>query len=523
MESHCKGQKSHYLEKGNQLEQSKLQYGDVVEVTIESTGFEGKNVARMDGLVIFVEGAVEGDVVKAKILKTKKKHAEAKVVEVLKPSPKRISPRCSYFGTCGGCKWQHVEYAAQLRFKQQHVADAIERIGGMKDVPILPIVGSDDIYYYRNKLEFSFSEKAWLISPPFPPVVLSNASKGQAENPVNELIPDSSLVPITPGLPQNDTSLALGFHVPQRWDKVLDVRECFLQSELSNGILNAVREFAVTNSISAYSQETERGYFRNLVIREGKNTGDVMVNVVTFEDKPEIMSALAADLTKKFRGITTVINNVNRRKSQVATGDFEKVYRGGGIIHDKIGEKLFQISANSFFQTNTKQAEKLYSIAKEFAGFKPTDVVYDLYCGTGSIALYIADAVKEVIGIELAESSIVNARMNAELNGVTNCEFIAGDLKDLLTKDVEWKEQFAHPDVIIVDPPRSGMHPKAVEELGKMRVPTIVYVSCNPATLARDLQILATHGYSVEKVQPVDMFPHAYHIECVAKVRLQNL
>ncbi|MEW5799243.1 MAG: 23S rRNA (uracil(1939)-C(5))-methyltransferase RlmD [Bacteroidota bacterium] len=504
------------------MEQLKLQYGDVIEVTIESTGFEGKSVARVEGLVVFVEGAVEGDVVKAKILKTKKKHAEAKVVEVLKPSPKRIVPRCSYFGTCGGCKWQHVDYNAQLHFKQQHVVDAIERIGGMKDVPILPIIGSDDIYFYRNKLEFSFSEKAWQTTTlASRDVFLSDAPKGQAKNPADELTPDSSVVPIASGLLQNDTSLALGFHVPQRWDKVLDVHECFLQSELSNGILNAVREFALSKNIPAYSQETESGYFRNLVIREGKNTGDVMVNVVTFEDKPEIMSKLSAELTKKFPEITTVINNVNLRKSQVAVGDFEKVYHGEGIIHDKIGGKLFQISANSFFQTNTKQAEKLYSIAKEFAGLKPTDVVYDLYCGTGSIALYISDAVKQVIGIELVESSIINARMNAQLNAVENCEFIAGDLKDLLTKDVEWKGQYSHPDVIFVDPPRSGMHPKAVEELGRLKVPTVVYVSCNPATLARDLQMLTKYGYTVEKVQPVDMFPHTYHIECVAKIVLQ--
>lgn len=477
-------------------EEKKLAFGDIVELSIESTGFEGKSIARVNGLVVFVEGAVEGDVVKAKILKTKKKHAEAKVVEVVKPSPKRTVPRCSYFGTCGGCKWQHVDYTAQLHFKQQHVVDAMERIGGLKDVPILPIIGSDDIYFYRNKLEFSFSENAWLT--------------------------DKNLASL-----QDLPSLALGFHVPQRWDKVLDVHECFLQSELSNGILNTVREFAISNNIPAYSQKSQSGYFRNLVIREGlrprrgKNTGDVMVNVVTYEDKPEIMSKLTAELTKKFPEITTIVNNVNQRKSQVAVGDFEKVYYGEGVIHDKIGNKLFQISANSFFQTNTKQAEKLYSVAKEFAELKPTDVVYDLYCGTGSIALYISDAVKQVIGIELVESSIINARMNAQLNAVENCEFIAGDLKDLLTKDVEWKEKYSHPDVIIVDPPRSGMHPKAVEELGNMKVPRIVYVSCNPATLARDLQMLTTYGYSVEKIQPVDMFPHTYHIECVAKIRFQ--
>lgn len=472
------------------MENEKLKYGDIIELKIESTGFEGKSVARLDGLVVFVEGAVAGDVVKAKILKSKKKYAEAKIVEVIKPSKERVDPRCDYFGTCGGCKWQHVNYASQLKFKQQHVVDAIERIGGLKDVHILPIVGSDDIYFYRNKLEFSFSEKAWLT--------------------------DRDLASL-----QDLPSLVLGFHVPQRWDKVLDVHECFLQSEVSTGILNAVREFALKNNISVYSSGTESGYFRNLVIREGKNTGDVMVNLVTFEDSPEVMSKLSGELVKQFPEITTVVNNVTKKKSQVAVGEYEKVYYGEGIIHEKLGNHLFQISSNSFFQTNTQQAEKLYSIAKEFGELKSTDVVYDLYCGTGSIAIYVSDAVKQVVGIELVENSIINATMNAALNTITNCEFFAGDLKDMLTKNVQWKDQFAQPDVIIVDPPRSGMHPKAVEELGKMKVPTIVYVSCNPPTLARDLQMLTTYGYAVEKVQPVDMFPHTYHIECVAKVVLK--
>jgi 23S rRNA (uracil1939-C5)-methyltransferase len=473
-------------------ESKKLQYGDIVELTIESTGSEGKSIARLDGLVVFVEGAVAGDVVTAKIGKSKKKFAEAKVVEIIKPSPQRIEARCKYFGVCGGCKWQHVEYAAQLAFKHQHVVDALERIGGFKGLNILPIIGSDDVYYYRNKLEFSFSDRPWLTEKDM----------------------------------ENETAshgFALGFHVPQRWDKVLDIDECFLQSELSTGILNAVRAFALNNNIPAFSPDEEIGYFRNLVIREGKNTGDVMVNVVTFEDSPEVMEKLSLELRKQFPEITTVINNITKRKSQVAVGEYEKIYYGDGMIHDKLGKYLFQISANSFFQTNTKQAEKLYSIAKELAELKPADVVYDLYCGTGSIGIFISDAVKQVIGIELVESSIQNAKKNAELNGITNCEFIAGDLKDRLTKDVAWKEQFAQPNIIIVDPPRSGMHPKAVEELGKMQVPTIVYVSCNPATLARDLQLLSPFGYVVEKVQPVDMFPHTYHIECVAKLVLRQI
>lgn len=468
--------------------------GDIIELTIESTGFEGKSVAKVDGFVVFVEGAVAGDIVRAKVFKTKKKFAEAKVVDVVSPSKDRVAARCTYFGTCGGCKWQHVGYATQLQYKQQHVIDAIERIGGFSGIPILPIIGSAEEYFYRNKLEFSFSPKAWL----------TEKDKAAEE-------PDASSSP-------RDTSFALGFHVPQRWDKVLHVDECFLLSELSNGILNAVRTFAEAHAIPPYDPETESGFFRNLVIREGKNTGDVMVNVVSFEDSPEVMTALTASLIKQFPEITTVINNVTKRKSQVAVGEYEKIYYGGGIIHDTIGKRLFQISANSFFQTNTKQAERLYSVVKEYAALKPSDVVYDLYCGTGSIGISISDSVRQVVGIELVESSIENAKKNAALNGITNCEFLCGDLKALLTKDVAWKERFGVPDVIIVDPPRSGIHPKAVAELGAMNVPVIVYVSCNPATLARDLQLLALFGYTVEKIQPVDMFPHTYHIECVARL-----
>ena len=476
-----------------------LHYGDILELTIESTGFEGKSVARVDGFVVFVEGAVAGDRVKAKILRTKKKFAESKVVEILQPSPQRVDPRCSHFGVCGGCKWQHVDYTAQLQFKQQHVIDAIERIGGIKDPNILPIIGSEEEYFYRNKLEFSFSDKEWVVDK----ALMSDLSDSRHA-----------------GIPLNENSLALGFHVPQRWDKVLNVHECFLQSALSNDILNAVRAFALERNISSYSPTTESGYFRNLVIRDAKNTGDLMVNIVTYDDSAEIMTALTSELTKKFPEITTVINNVTQKKSQVAVGEYEKVYYGEGVIHEKIGKYLFQVSSNSFFQTNTRQAEKLYSIAKEFAALKPTDTVYDLYCGTGSIAVFISDAVKNVVGIELVESSIINARMNAELNLIKNCEFICGDLKDLLTQDTGWKEHHEQPDVIILDPPRSGMHPKAVDALGKMKVPKIVYVSCNPATLARDLQLLSAFGYHMEKVQPVDMFPHTYHIECVALITL---
>ena len=468
--------------------------GDILELTIDSSGFEGTSVARHEGMVVFVEGAVAGDVVRAQIFRTKKKHLESKVVDVLQPSPNRTTPRCKYFGTCGGCRWQHVQYESQLAFKQQHVVDALERIGGFKGVRVLPIIPSKEIYFYRNKLEFSFGDRRWLETPP-PAHPLQGGGGSTAD-------------------------MALGFHIPQRYDKILDIDECYLQSELSNGILNAVKRFAVEHSLPAYTSEPQSGYLRNLVIREGKNTGDVMVNLVTFDDRPDVMKELTAELTKSFPEIVTVVNNITAKLANVAVGETEMVYYGSGVFTEKIGDHLFHLSANSFFQTNTRQAETLYAVTKEFAELKLSDVVYDLYCGTGAISLYISGAVKQVVGIELIESSIFNARMNAEVNGIGNCEFIAGDLKDLLTRDVGWKEKFAAPDVLIIDPPRSGMHPKAVEEIGGMKIPRIVYVSCNPATLARDLQLLAPFGYSIDKVQPVDMFPHTYHIESVTKLTL---
>jgi len=470
--------------------------GDILELTIDSSGFEGTSIARYEGMVVFVEGAVAGDVVRARIFRTKKKHLEAKVVEVLQPSPNRTTPRCKYFGTCGGCRWQHVQYESQLAFKQQHVVDALERIGGFKGVPVLPIIPSKEIYFYRNKLEFSFGDRPWLETPP-------------QDSPIE-------------GRGNMTGAMALGFHIPQRYDKILDIDECHLQSELSNGILNAVKSFAIAHSLPAYTSEPQSGYLRNLVIREGKNTGDVMVNLVTFDDRPDVMRELTAELTKSFPEIVAVVNNITSKLANIAVGEMEKVYYGSGVFTEKIGEYLFHLSANSFFQTNTRQAETLYAVTKEFAELNPRDVVYDLYCGTGAISLYVSGAVKQVVGIELIESSIINARMNAEVNGILNCEFIAGDLKDLLTKDVAWKGKYAKPDMLIIDPPRSGMHPKAVDEIGVMKIPKIVYVSCNPATLARDLQLLSPFGYSIEKVQPIDMFPHTYHIESVAKLTLHE-
>ena len=481
-----------------------LKRGDELQLIIEDAAYEGKTVGRVEGFVVFVEGAVPGDVIKARLFKVKKNFAEARVVAIEQPSPLRTAPRCEHFGVCGGCKWQHVDYGAQLRFKQQHVVDAFERIGGFSDLEVLPILGSDERYFYRNKMEYSFSDQEWLVAPP------ARLDPGET----NDDLDPSNPPPFTP-------DLYLGLHVPQRYDKVLDIRECHLQSPESNAILTFTREFARRCGLPVYSSDMHAGYFRFLVIRQSKRTGELMVNLVTFEDRPDVMRRYANELCTAVPGVTTVVNTINAKKAQIAFGEVEKVYHGSGLIHERLGNCTFSISASSFFQTNTAQAERLYTVARSFAALKPTDIVWDLYSGTGSIALFVAGAAKVVIGIESVESAVTDARKNAERNNVTNCTFVLGDLKDRLTKETEWMNAQNKPDVLVIDPPRSGMHAKVVEEILALSPSRIVYVSCNPATQARDVKLLCAEKYALRELQPVDMFPHTYHIENVASLVLR--
>ena len=481
-----------------------LHRGDELQLEITDAAFEGKSVARHEGMVVFVENAVPGDVVIAKLLKIKKNFVEAKVVRVERPSPLRAEPRCKYFGVCGGCRWQHVDYQAQLRFKQQQVVDSFERIGGFSNLNVLPIIGADDIYFYRGKMEYSFAEKQWLTEKP-------------------PAIDDFRLPDEKDKLPAFNTPspVFLGLHVPQRYDKVLDINECHLQSDVSNQILNFTRDFALRNHLDVYDSDRNSGYLRFIVIRESKRTKEVMANLVTFENNPEIMKQYAAELKANVEQVTTVVNTINSRKAQIAFGETENVYLGNGWINERMGNHGFSISASSFFQTNVAQAEKLYGVAKEFGELRSTDVVFDLYSGTGSIAIFISDAVKEVVGIESVDSAIRDAEKNARSNGITNCHFLLGDLKDRLTKDTSWMSSHQKPDVLIIDPPRNGMHPKVVEEILDLAPERIVYVSCNPATQARDVKLLCTEKYQLIKLQPIDMFPHTFHIENV--VLLQKL
>lgn len=490
-------------------QQIRLKHGDEVQLDITSSAFEGGAIARLYGFVVFVEGAIPGDRVTARILKSKRNHAEAKLIDLVTPSPDRIQPRCSHFGVCGGCKWQQVNYNAQLRFKQQHVVDSFQRIGGFEHPHVLPIIGADPIFYYRNKMEFSFSDQEWHLTPPPMSVI----------GPPSDLLDEDAFVPSAEA---SQSSVFLGLHVPQRYDKILDVKACYLQSELSNKVLEFTRDFCRQNNKEVYSSDLDSGYLRFLVIRQSKRNNEMMVNLVTRTDDSEFMTRYSKALMERVTGISTIVNTINSKKAQIAFGDQERLYAGDGTIRERLGGHTFVISAGSFFQTNTEQAERLYEAVKEFGQFKSSEVVYDLYSGTGSIAMFISSAVKQVIGVESVESAVRDAERNTSANNIGNCHFVLGDLKDRLTEDMGWMQDYPKPDVIILDPPRSGIHPKVIERIVEMGCPKIVYVSCNPATQARDVKALcAREKYVLEKLQPVDMFPHTYHIENVALLGLK--
>jgi 23S rRNA (uracil1939-C5)-methyltransferase len=463
-----------------------MQKGDEVVLNIESPSGDGKTVARADGMVYFVERAVPGDTVRARVWKVQKKYAEARALEILTPSPLRTEPKCKHFGVCGGCKWQNLSYDAQLRFKHQRVMDSFVRIGCFEKPNVLPVLGCDEPYFYRNKMEFTFSNYRWLTD--------------------EEMKRNEEVKP----------EVVVGLHVPERYDKIVDLEECWLMSEMSAAILNTVREIAKVWNLSVYSTETHEGFLRHLVIREGKQTGEVMVNLVTSIDWPEGMENMTKLLVKQFPQITTIVNNITSRKSMVAVGEEEKICYGPGFITEKLGDFIFRISANSFFQTNTLQAQRLYETAQSLATLQPSDVVYDLYSGTGTIAIYLSQSVERVVGIEVVSSAIADAERNAKENRIANCYFLQGDLKDRLTKDSGWLAEHPRPSVVVTDPPRSGMHAKVVEQIIKLSPDRIVYVSCNPATQARDAKLLSEGGYVLKVVQPVDMFPHTDHIEAVA-------
>ncbi|SMO89604.1 23S rRNA (uracil(1939)-C(5))-methyltransferase RlmD [Gracilimonas mengyeensis] len=467
-----------------------LKKGHEVELDIIDAAFKGKGLAKVDGLAVFVPNTTPGDKVKARIIKKKKKHREAKLLEILEPSPHRIEPKCQHATVCGGCSWQHIPYAKQLEFKTQQVRDHIERIGKLDGGIVKDGLGAERDFYYRNKMEYSISNKRWLTE--------------------EEIRSDEYV---------DDSAFAAGLHAPGRFDKILNLKECHLQVPESFEILDFVRNYCIEHGITPYNTFDNEGLMRHVMIRNSHHTDDFMVNLVTYRDEPEIIQKMSDALLEEFPFITTVVNNVNDTKSPTAVGRFEKVIHGPGYIVDQIGEFTFKIHPNAFFQTNTLQAERLYEVARNYAEIKEGDVVYDLYCGVGTLSLFMSKAAEKVLGIELVDVAVENAKFNAKENGVENVSFVKGDMKDVFTQ--EMVEEFGAPDVLITDPPRAGMHPDVVERLCELKVPRLVYVSCNSSTMARDLQELK-EVYELEEVQPVDMFPQTYHIEAVAKLTLKD-
>lgn len=466
-----------------------------VEVEIIDLGEKNQCFGRLeDGIAIFVQGpAAVGDVVQAEIFKIKKKYLAARFLSVVKPSPHRIDPVCRYFGLCGGCKWQHMDYTEQLRLKRKQVQDALEHIGGFKEIDCAPCLPAPDLLGYRNKMDFSFTDLRYLTSEEI------DIEPDQHEKPVD---------------------FALGFHAPGCFSKAIDIDHCDLSTPEMNITLNTVRRFCLQHreELPIYSTHTHTGELRNLVVRHGGHTGEFMVNLVTSTHNPELMQKLCETLKNALGDrLTTFVNNITSSKNTVAFGEKEYVLHGPGTITDRLGDYTYRISANSFFQTNTTQAETLYNQILDIARLKPEDIVYDLFCGTGSIALFASGHCRKVLGVEVVESSVNDARENAKRHEVENCEFIRIDLKDIADIEAEMRE-FGHPDVVITDPPRAGMNPKAVKMLLKMAPPTIIYVSCNPASLARDGQMLCEdRAYRLVECHPVDMFPQTNHVESVAR------
>jgi 23S rRNA (uracil1939-C5)-methyltransferase len=461
------------------LARAKRKYYEGIEIS--DFGAEGKAIARINNMVTFVSHAAPGDIVDLEVTKKRSNYLEARVTRFQKYSDSRVQPVCKHFGICGGCKWQHIPYHLQLSFKQQQVEDSLRRIGRIANPDISPILGSEKPYFYRNKLEFAFSGRRWYTS--------EEIRSGR----------------------KFDESGGLGFHLPGQFDKVINIEECWLQPEPSNTIRNEIRDFASRHNLGFFNTRNHAGLLRNLIIRTS-STGEVMVILSFYSDDRKQQLLVLEHLKKKFREISSLVYVVNKKGNDTLHDQEMMVYAGKDHITEKFEDIEFRIGPKSFFQTNSSQSLELYRIVRSFADLTGKETVYDLYTGTGTIANFIARNAGKVIGIESVPEAVGDARLNAELNRIGNTIFITGDIRDSFT--TEFVEEHGHPDVVITDPPRSGMHRKVLENLNTILPGKIVYVSCNPATQARDLEILSSR-YTVLKVQPFDMFPQTHHVENV--------
>lgn len=450
-------------------------------VVITDVAAEGKAIAKVDGMAVFVPYAVPGDVVDIQLTRKKRSFAEGRVVRFEKYSENRSVPFCEHFGVCGGCKWQSLPYKEQLKYKSNQVTDNLERIGKVDLPEMTPILGAPEDKFYRNKLEFTFSNKRWLTE--------------------KEISSEKEFTQLN----------ALGFHIPGMFDKVLDIKKCWLMDDLHNDIRNSVREFCLNNKYTFFDLRNQEGLMRTLIIRN-TSIGEWMVIVVFFEDDQEKREKLMNHIKSEFPQITSLLYIINQKANDTITDQEVVVWSGRDHIFEEMEGLRFKIGPKSFYQTNSEQAYHLYEVAREFAQLNDDELVYDLYTGTGTIANFVARDAKKVIGIEYVEDAIEDAKINSEINGIDNTLFFAGDMKDVLTKD--FIDEHGRPDVIITDPPRAGMHEDVVNAILVAEPDRIVYVSCNPATQARDISLLDSK-YRVDRVQPVDMFPQTHHVENV--------
>lgn len=463
-----------------------MKYYTIENLEIIDAGAEGKAVGKIDGLTVFVPFAVPGDVVDVEIFKKKKNFAEGRLLAVKKSSPDRIEPVCEHFGLCGGCKWQNMSYSKQLYYKQKQVEDNFKHLGKFEFPPIMPIIPSDNQLYYRNKLEYTFTDLRWLDEVDY---------EKQKEGPID--------------------TRGLGFHIPLKFDKVLDINKCHLQAETGNSIRLAIKEFAIQNEIHFYNIRSHEGILRNVIIRS-YSSNEWMVILVVSKRTKEVMRMMEF-LTIKFPMISSLQYVINQKLNDTITDLDIILFKGTPYICENMEDLTFKVGPVSFFQTNSQQAYKLYSIAREFAAISQNDIVYDLYTGTGTIANFIARKAKKVVGIEYVDAAIEDARENSSINGIQNTLFYAGDIAKVLTP--EFINENGIPNIIITDPPRAGMHPTVIERMLEIKPDRIVYISCNPATQARDITLLA-ESYKISKVQPVDMFPHTQHVENIVLLEI---
>jgi 23S rRNA (uracil1939-C5)-methyltransferase len=448
-----------------------LRRGQEIDVEIERVAVEGRGVGRLDGLVVFVEKALPGELVRARVSKVKRNFAQARAVDILRPTSARVDGRCTHLGACGGCTWQELQYEAQLAAKQHIVREALERLGGFRDIEIPETVPSPERFFYRNKMEFSF-------------------------------------------FAGRDDEIVLGLHSPGTFDRVFDLDACFLMSEQSNRIVSAVRVLAGRSGRPAYHTRRHVGFWRYLVVREGKNTGQIMVNLVTNEGALPNQHQIVREIREVVDPLTCLVRTVNAKRANVAFGEREEVLHGGNSIDEVLDGLRFRISPSSFFQPNPRQAEVLFKTLVDWAGLRGGESVVDLYAGTGVISLFLARVAARVIGIELVEDAVRDAERNARLNHFDNCTFRAGEVRGWFRKHAAEVRSAA---LVVADPPRSGMHPDVVRALSLLQPARILYVSCNPSSLARDAQMLREQGgYHLTRVQPFDMFPHTYHVETLA-------